>query len=214
MKILSVDVDWLQPGSRYHLKELNRLFFAKCAKAKQIVFGRYHHQVLQIPEVLDSNEIILHNIDHHHDFFYEEWQEQQISQGIATHAVWIGNLIHDRKVSECYWYYNINSDLIRPENFIAQCMDQRIPNVKFAIEENLDEAWKLDYDLIFVARSAETLDSSLFCVYDTYVDYCQEKYNSKTTIARIYPDLPNTPINIRQPSPHTLERKFKILNKS
>ena len=98
-----------------------------------------------------------------------------------------------------------------------QFMDVVIPHLEESRFINLLLVSKfsentMDYDLIFVARSAETLDSSLFCVYDTYVDYCQEKYNSKTTIARIYPDLPNTPINIRQPSPHTLERKFKILN--
>ena len=72
MKILSIDVDWLLPGSRYHLKELNNLFFTKCETAKEIAFGRYHHQILQAPQILQSNNIILHNIDHHHDLSYED----------------------------------------------------------------------------------------------------------------------------------------------
>ena len=197
MKILSIDVDWLLPGSRYHLKELNNLFFTKCETAKQIAFGRYHHQILQCPQLLQSNNIILHNIDHHHDLVYEDWQEKGIREGIATHGAWIGNLIYDNKIAEYWWYKNLDSDVIRPESFLAHSMIIREPKMYFYIEETLEEAWKLDYDLIFVSLSQETLDSKLFCVYDTYIDYCKYKYEEKTVMAKIHPDLPNTFINVR-----------------
>ncbi len=198
MKILSIDVDWLLPGSRYHLKELNNLFFTKCETAKQIAFGRYHHQILQCPQLLQSNNIILHNIDHHHDLVYEEWQEQGIKAGVATHGAWIGNLIYDNKISEYWWYKNLDSDVIRPESFLASSMITRQPPVQFHIEETLEGAWKLDYDFIFVSLSQETLHQQFYCVYDTYIDYCKYKYQEKTVVAKIHPDLPNTFINVRE----------------
>ena len=197
MKVLTIDVDWLLPGSRYHLKELNNLFFAKCETAKEIAFGRYHHQILQAPQILQSNNIILHNIDHHHDLVYEDWQEQGIKEGVATHGAWIGNLIFDNKIAEYWWYKNSDSDVIRPESFLAASMLSRQPSVHFYIEETLEAAWRLDYDLIFVSLSQETLDKKLYCVYDTYIDYCKYKYEQKTVVARINPDLPNTPIRVR-----------------
>ena len=197
MKILSIDVDWLLPGSRYHLKELNNLFFTKCETAKQIAFGRYHHQILQCPQLLQSNNIILHNIDHHHDLVYEDWQEKGIREGIATHGAWIGNLIYDNKIAEYYWYKNLDSDTICPESFLAASMLKRQPMVVYSIEETLEEAWRLDYDLIFVSLSQETLDQKLYCVYDTYIDYCKYKYEEKTVVARISPDIPNSPIFVR-----------------
>ena len=197
MKILSIDIDWLLAGSRYHLKELNNLFFSKCETVEQIVFGRYHHQILQCPKVIESNNIILHNIDHHHDLVYQDWQEQNIRKGIATHGHWIGNLIYDNKIDEYYWYKNINSDVISPGSFLVSSMINRQPQVRYSIEEKLEEAWKLDYDLIFVSLSPETLDKELYCVYDTYIDYCNYKYQEKTMVAKIAPDLPNSFINVR-----------------
>ena len=198
MKVLSIDVDWLLPGSRYHLKELNNLFFSKCETAKEIAFGRYHHQILQAPQILQSNNIILHNIDHHHDLVYENWQEQSIKEGVATHGHWIGNLIYEKKIAEYYWYKNIDSDVIRPESFLASSMLNRKPIMVYSIEETLEEAWKLDYDLIFVSLSQETLDQQFYCVYDTYIDYCKYKYQEKTVVAKITPDLPNSFINVRK----------------
>ena len=194
---MSIDVDWLLPGSRYHLKELNNLFFTKCETAKQIAFGRYHHQILQCPQLLQSNNIILHNIDHHHDLVYEDWQEKGIREGIATHGAWIGNLIYDNKIAEYWWYKNSDSDVIRPESFLASSMLNRKPRMVYSIEETLEEAWRLDYDLIFVSLSQETLDQKLYCVYDTYIDYCKYKYEEKTVVARISPDIPNSPIFVR-----------------
>ena len=197
MKILSIDVDWLLPGSRYHLRELNNLFFTKCETVEQIVFGKYHHQILQVPQILQSNNIILHNIDHHHDLVYEDWQEKGIREGIATHGAWIGNLIYDNKIAEYYWYKNLDSDTIPPESFLASSMLKRQPMVVYSIEETLEEAWRLDYDLIFVSLSQETLDKQFYCMYDTYIDYCNYKYPEKTVVAKMYPSLPNTFINVR-----------------
>ena len=197
MKILSIDVDWLLPGSRYHLKELNNLFFAKCETAKEIAFGRYHHQILQSPQILQSNNIILHNIDHHHDLVYEDWQHEGIVKGVATHGAWIGNLIYDNKIAEYWWYKNLDSGVIRPESFLASSMIGRQPPMHFYIEETLEGAWRLDYDLIFVSLSQETLDKQFYCVYDTYIDYCKYKYEEKTVVARISPDIPNSPIFVR-----------------
>ena len=68
--VLSIDLDWCQ--SHFHLKQLNRLFYSKIDKAKKIVFGRHHHQIMF--DLMNRENIVLHNIDHHHDVQYEDFQ--------------------------------------------------------------------------------------------------------------------------------------------
>ena len=94
--VLSIDLDWCQ--SHFHLKQLNRLFYSKIDKAKKIVFGRHHHQIMF--DLMNRENIVLHNIDHHHDVQYEDFQIPDIvDNGISTHGCWVGNLIHLGKIS-------------------------------------------------------------------------------------------------------------------
>ena len=61
--VLTIDLDWLQ--SHFHLKKLNELFYDKVKNAKKIVFSKHHHMIVK--ELINQNNIVLHNIDHHHD---------------------------------------------------------------------------------------------------------------------------------------------------
>ena len=59
MKILSIDVDWIQSG--LHVEQLNKVFFNAVKDVKKIVFADHHHLITT--ELQDYNDIILHNID-------------------------------------------------------------------------------------------------------------------------------------------------------
>ena len=66
--VLSIDIDWCQ--SHFHWEKLNKVFYDNVGKVKKIAFGKHHHQI--IPHIIKENNIVLHNIDHHHDIQYED----------------------------------------------------------------------------------------------------------------------------------------------
>ena len=139
--VLSIDIDWCQ--SHFHLNKLNRLFYDKIGKAKKIVFAKHHHQI--IPEVVNENNIILHNIDHHHDIQYEEWQIPDIENGKATHGCWVGNLMDFNKIKEYYWYNNLDSNMNFTDYVSRFVVTTNLP---FFIEEELSKAEEIEsYDL-------------------------------------------------------------------
>lgn len=192
-KVLTIDLDWLQ--SHFHLKKLNDLFFNKIKDAKKIVFSKHHHMV--VSELINQNNIILHNIDHHHDICYKDWQVGDIKRGRVTHGCWVGNLLFERKLLKYYWYKNFNSNTLSIDNFGGNLMmDVDLP---FYIEEELYEAeYVNDFDLIFVCSSPEYMIKEYSTVYDTYKDICNDKYKSKTKETRLTPDLPDYPIWIKK----------------
>ena len=189
--VLSIDIDWCQ--SHFHLDELNKLFYSKIGKAKKIVFAKHYHQI--VPEIVNENNIILHNIDHHHDIQYEDWQIDDIQNGKVTHGCWIGNLIEYQKIKEYYWYNNLDSDLSF-SNFVSLFLVNN--NLPFSIESELTKAKKVKvYDLIFVCHSPDYVTSHVWGVlYQTYFDCCKTLYNSKTTTNKLLTDIRNSPIFI------------------
>tara|TARA_B100000287_G_C20482892_1_gene721865 strand:+ start:45 stop:659 length:615 start_codon:yes stop_codon:yes gene_type:complete len=199
MNVLSIDLDWLQYPSRYQLEKLNRLFFTKVGRAKKIVFARNHHSIIM--DLINENNITLHNIDHHHDIQYVDWQQADIEQGKVTHGCWVGNLLFEGRLKEYYWYNNLNSHLLTPlgedgqtKGFSEEILLRR--NTHFSIEDDLEKAWLInDYDLVFVCLSPEYLDVQWRCMYETYFHYCDVKHKEKTE-KRTGLDLPNQPITI------------------
>ena len=189
--VLSIDIDWCQ--SHFHLNKLNRLFYDKIGKAKKIVFAKHHHQI--IPEVVNENNIILHNIDHHHDIQYEEWQIPDIENGKATHGCWVGNLMDFNKIKEYYWYNNLDSNMNFTDYVSRFVVSTNLP---FFIEEELSKAEEIEsYDLIFVCHSPDYVTSSWGVLYQSYFDCCKALYNSKTTTQKLIPDMRNTPIHMK-----------------
>ena len=164
-------------------------------EAKKIVFAKHHHQI--IPEVVNENNIILHNIDHHHDIQYEEWQIQDIENGKATHGAWIGNLIYLNRLKEYYWYNNLDSN-VNFTNYVSRFVVNT--NLPFFIEEELSKAEEIEsYDLIFVCHSPDYLADNWQwgVLYQTYLASCKSLYNSKTTTQKLIPDMRNTPIHMK-----------------
>ena len=188
--VLSIDIDWCQ--SHFHLNKLNRLFYDKIDKAKKIVFAKHHHQI--IPHIIKENNIVLHNIDHHHDIQYEDWQVDFIGNHKATHGSWVGNLIALKKIKEYYWYNNLDSDT-KFSSFVENILfNQQGVGLHFTMESDLDKIQEIDsYDLMFVCSSPEYCDWAP--VYQSYLDCCKTLHGSKTTISKLIPDMRNTPIN-------------------
>jgi len=191
-KVLTIDLDWLQ--SHFHLKKLNELFFDKIKDAKKIVFSKHHHMIIQ--ELINENNIVLHNIDHHHDICYKDWQVSDIKRGRVTHGCWVGNLLFERKLSKYYWYKNGNSTVLDVDNFGGNLMmDIDLP---YYVEEELHEAeYVNNYDLIFVCSSPEYMNEQYSIVYDMYKDMCNDLYKAKTKETRLTPDLPDYPLYIK-----------------
>jgi hypothetical protein len=188
--VLSIDIDWCQ--SHFHLNKLNQLFYDKIGKAKKIAFGKHHHQI--IPHIIKENNIVLHNIDHHHDIQYVPWQIEEIESGKVTDGDWVGHLIYLNKLKEYYWYGNLDSDMVFTE-YVYKGF-----TLPFSIEEELSKAEEIEsYDLIFVCHSPDYLADNWQwgVLYQTYLASCKSLYNSKTTMQKLIPDMRNTPIYIK-----------------
>ena len=74
--VLSIDIDWCQ--SHFHIEQMNKVFYENMCTAKRIVFSHHHHQI--VPEIIHEDNIVLHNIDHHHDIQYDDWQVNDIEK--------------------------------------------------------------------------------------------------------------------------------------
>ena len=197
-KVLSIDLDWLQ--SHFHLKNLNALFFDKVKTAERIVFSKHHHAIIN--ELSNKDNILLHNIDQHHDICYQDWQKSEMQTGRATHGCWVGNLIYERKLNEYHWYKNGDSQLLRthhpPQIFFTDLMIDT--NLSYHMREDLTLAESTDiYDLIFVCSSSENsmIKKQYSSVYDVYKHMCETYHRSKTFEIQLIPDLPNTPLWIK-----------------
>ena len=191
-KVLSIDLDWLQ--SHFHLKKLNTLFFEKIKTTEKIVFSKHHHMIIK--EMFNKDTILLHNIDHHHDICYEDWQVSDIKRGRVTHGCWVSNLLYLRKLNKYYWYKNGDSNVLSVDNFVGDLMMD--VDLLYYVEEDLTEAESVDsYDLVFVCSSPEYTNIQYSMVYDMYKDVCKSHYESKTEETQLTPDLPNYPLWIK-----------------
>jgi len=196
--VLSIDIDWCQ--SHFHIEQLNKVFYEQSVNAKRIVFSQHHHQI--VPEIIHEDNIVLHNIDHHHDIQYDDWQMSDIEQGKSTHGCWVGNMLWFNKIKEYVWYNNMNSHIEYTKHVDLLFKNKVVP---FSIERHLDRVSSLtdSYDLLFVCLSPEYSanlgmnqghQGSL--LYQCYLDACKTLYNSKTTETRLVSDMRNTPIYI------------------
>ena len=210
--VLSIDIDWIQ--SYHHLEKLNKVFFSNVNNAKKILFGKHHHQILL--DLVDHNNIVIHNIDNHHDICDQDWQLPKIKDGNGYHGCWVGSLMYENKLREYYWYNNSDSEALMLDHFGAQLITEK--GIKYVVNDKLNIP-SMDYDLIFVCLSPEYLEehgsassgaakinattynnrcTSWIGIYQTYFDYCNLMYKSKTDKHYLCPDLPNTPISSRK----------------
>mgnify|MGYP003122147765 FL=1 len=198
-KVLTIDMDWCQ--SHFHVKKVNQLFYRKIPDAKRIVFGRHHHQI--IPEIINEDNIILHNLDDHHDIQYKPWQITDMvgEPPMVTHGCWVGMMMLLKKIKEYYWYINHDS-LVDFTDWTHKVVYQHNEGMPFCIEEDVDKAHQIEsYDLIFVAHSPEyarnySTYAIMSALYQSYMDCCLELYSSKTAVSTLITNLKNTPIKI------------------
>jgi hypothetical protein len=209
--VLSIDIDWIQ--SYHHLEKLNKVFFSNVNNAKKILFGKHHHQILL--DLVDHNNIVIHNIDNHHDICDHDWQMPKIIDGYGYHGCWVGSLMYENKLKEYYWHNNLDSEPVILDHFGAELITER--RVKYVVDDKLNIP-TMDYDLLFVCLSPEYLEehgtsnnaaaktggnsysnrcTTWIGIYQTYYDYCSLLYKSKTNRHHLCPDLPNTPIPLR-----------------
>lgn len=172
MRILSIDVDWVQSG--LHVDQLNKVFFTKVNEVSEIVFGDHHHL---ITENIKSDNVILHNIDHHHDIVYKDDQVENIKNNIIKSPHWIGNLIHQKKIKEYHWYKNINSQFIRDGYFGEKLLLEN--DVEFKYYENLDNLINQKFDLLFVCKSPFYTPGEFQILHNTYLEYCRISHSDK-----------------------------------
>jgi len=190
-KVLTIDLDYIKSG--IHLREVNELFFDKVKTSKKVVFGKHHHLIIR--DLWDKNDIVLHNVDNHHDIYYIDWQRTDIQNNKSSHGCWVGNLLHSRKLKSYTWYKNIDSTPIKPNEYGAELL-LSYP-VEFNVnDDNLTEASYLEYDYLFVCDSPEYMVESFKTVYNIYRDYCKINHPEKFKEARITPDVANARITL------------------
>ena len=186
-KVLSIDIDWIQ--SYHHLEELNKIFFYNVDNAKKILFGKHHHQILT--DLVDHNNIVIHNIDNHHDICDQDWQLPKIKDGNGYHGCWVGSLMYENKLREYYWYNNSDSEPLMLDHFGAQLITEK--GIKYVVNDKLNIP-SMDYDLIFVCHSPDYIPPAFHSLYESYLDCCAILYGSKSKMTELLTDLPNAPI--------------------
>jgi len=172
MKILSIDIDWVQSG--LHVEQLNKVFFTKVKDVSEIVFSDHHHLIC---DALKDENIILHNIDHHHDIVYKDEHIENIKNNQIKSSHWIGNLIYQKKVKEYHWYKNINSQFIRDGYFGEKLLLDN--DITFKYYEKLDNIMNEKFDLLFICKSPFYTPGEFQLLHNTYFDYCKINHNDK-----------------------------------
>jgi len=188
--LLSIDLDWLQSG--YHLKELNKLFFDKVKYTKKIIFGNHHHIILE--DLKQIKNINLYNIDHHHDIVYKDWQVNDIKINRSSHGCWIGNLLEQNRVKKYHWFKNFNSVPVQESYYSEELLLRN--SVEFFTFENLYELEFINFDHIFVCKSAEYTYKEFVGTYDVYLDFCKSFFDNITFERKLKIDVPNARMNI------------------
>ena len=70
----------------------------------QIVFARDHHKILE--SIGKSQNLIIDNVDHHHDIYYAGWNKpQDLNEGN-----WVWWLDNSNQLEEYTWFGNKNSE--------------------------------------------------------------------------------------------------------
>lgn len=173
MKILSIDVDWIQSG--LHVEQLNKVFFNAVKDVKKIVFADHHHLITT--ELQDYNNIILHNIDHHHDIVYNDEQVVNIKENEIKSPHWVGNLLYQGRLKQYYWYKNVNSQFIRDGFFGEQLLLEN--ECLFNYYENLNELDNIPFDMMFLCKSPFYTPGEFQLVYNIYTDYIKYHHSDK-----------------------------------
>tara|TARA_B100000131_G_scaffold213207_1_gene204978 strand:- start:3102 stop:3740 length:639 start_codon:yes stop_codon:yes gene_type:complete len=71
----------------------------------QVVFRKNHHEILDT--IGNCNDLVIDNVDHHHDIFYSGWNSpQSLNEGN-----WVWWLDREERVEKYRWFGNKNSEV-------------------------------------------------------------------------------------------------------
>ena len=73
-------------------------------KPEQIRFSRDHHEILD--DIGSCENLIIDNVDHHHDIYYSEWNSPQT----LNEGNWVWWLDKNHQIEEYTWFGNKNSE--------------------------------------------------------------------------------------------------------
>ena len=99
--ILSVDLDWIK-DTRQAISLIS-LLMKKLKDCEKIIFLKEHQQLLKYVENFDNT---IYNIDHHHDFGYDDF----IATTEFREGNWLHFLITNNIIKNYFWINNVGSD--------------------------------------------------------------------------------------------------------
>ena len=152
-----------------HYQHLTKyiLSLTQVLKKEQIIIIQNHEQVLDL--ISTDEQIVLTNIDHHHDIEYEHDTDNNITCGN-----WVKQLYLRNQCQSYFWIHNGNS-ILPPktnEHYITSHIDLRDYDLATLMPPDmlilcLSAPWiPPEYQCLFLAW----LDI-LNCIYDTHFDF-------------------------------------------
>ena len=101
--ILSIDCDWVQSPRQF--QQVVQYFIEKIKDVEEVYFTEEHQ--FHYPHVPEN--VILVNIDDHHDLGYKDYHYSWMDKGILDEASWVFALIRYKKLKGYIWISNYNS---------------------------------------------------------------------------------------------------------
>lgn len=165
MDILSIDVDFivddngnLQEGNLEYLKDI-------CTQARQfgpkVFVGTKHDEILQH---IGLNEVVILNIDHHHDVYYPNQDGfDTILRMQPTESTWVKYLELTGQLKGYVWVKNEDSDVSGMNALWLRSMVMHKENFKVLPK----------IDMVFVCKSPQYLPQNLWSTFeDVYGTLC------------------------------------------
>lgn len=98
---------------------------------EQVRFSRDHHTILE--SIGTSDNLIIDNVDHHHDIYYYDWNTPQT----LNEGNWVWWLDKNNQIDEYTWFGNRNSE-IYDKSMPFHCVYRQIFDRRFRPMANPD----------------------------------------------------------------------------
>lgn len=130
-----------------------------------VYFISEHHNIVKL---IQEKEIILYNIDHHHDLGYSEVSNLKSKPNCGN---WVKFLWNQGKIKEYYWFHNSNSELPYRQK------DKEIVTKESELSEINSEMFA-DFDKIILCNSPQWIPveyQSLFQLWIGMAEIMKER---------------------------------------
>ena len=123
-------------------------------KKEHVHFILHHHQILDFID--PSEQVIIVNIDHHHDYGYAQ-EDGKVLEQYPTVANWVRCLHKENRLEKYIWVGNLNSDGI---NLVQKSLQD-----KFNFYTELSCIDTMHYDEIIICFSQEWIPPNIRPLY-------------------------------------------------